>query len=386
MTERCVPRGLLLGSLVLMACAEGTSRVQPHVEDVAGVEIAVLPPLPDLLDARYLWTFRPVRAIQTVRENGEPIVFDPRGILELSDGRLLVHDPSADQVFAIFDSTGSSVLQRFGRSGQGPDEIGSWISFRESRGRIAVLDPRNRQLHEFSPAGDAQESAPVRLSGGGGKSQPAPGPDGFLAELIQTDDQAWHRELVRTVKDGPPASLARLPEPSPQAEPGRIQQGRVIWSVVGEHIVAMWSARPRITVYDAHGTVVRQIDLPLTRREITERDIADQVAFHGGIARSLRPGPAALTNEVYTLGDSIFGLYTAELWKANEDPDLEIGRVWWRLFSVRGEYVGVVALPVEFWPLGPTARGVWGRVLNERGEPVIQELELVPADGAGVPD
>lgn len=371
--------------VLVLGCSAPRERVEPVLEDRAGIETAVLPTLPDFLDPRFRWTFRPTREITTVRAGrDQPLVYDPRALVVLSNASLLVHDPTADLVFALIDSSGTSVLHRFGRKGQGPGELGSWLSVREFQGTISILDARNRQLHGYSLDGQSLGSEPIDASGSGGKSLPAPN-GGFLSEMLHVAENEWYRALVRVDDEGGVTSVARLPGPSEFAEPGRIQRGRVVWTVVGTHIVGMWSDRPRVVIYEAGGSVVRELELPLTRRELTARDIADQIEEHGAIARSLQPGPAALTNELYPVGDSIFGMFTTQLWKAEGDPDLGPSGVWWRLFTVRGEYIGVVELPADFWPLGPSPRGTWARVLNASGEPVVQELELVREDSGGNP-
>ncbi|MCP5116843.1 MAG: hypothetical protein GY953_38955, partial [bacterium] len=209
---------------------------------------------------------------------------------------------------------------------------------------------------------------------------------GFLLESLRVNEDEWHRELDRVdVSTGAIEFAARLPEPPPYGEPGRIQRGRVLWTALEGQIVAMWSDRARVEVYDGTGGVVREIRLPMTRRTLTERDIQQQVEHYGGIARTLEPGTAALTNELYTVNDTVFGMFTSELWKSAEDPPLPVGAIWWRLFSVRGEYLGVVQLPEDFRPLGRSESGLWARVLDDTGYPLIQELELVRREMDGNP-
>lgn len=368
---------LVAVALIGSACAPDSARVQPSVESRDGIEIAVLDRLPDFFDSEHMWSWRVLREIETVRPGEEPLVFNPSALLELSDGNLLVHDPTAELVFALLDSNGRSALHRFGREGQGPGELGSSLSVRESAGEIAILDAENRQMHRYSVQGEVLGSSHVSLDGMGRKSLPAVEGGGFLAEVLYLEEDHWYRALVQVGAEGTVAPLARLPEPSDDAAVGRIQQGRVVWTVVGRNLVAMWSARPEVFVYQEDGSVLRKVELPLVRRDLSDRDIAAQIEHYGEIARLLTRGSAALTNDLYPVNDTIFGMYTSQLWKAESDPDLEVGRVWWRLFTVRGEYIGVVALPDEMSPLGPSPNGIWARVLNERGEPIIQELELV---------
>ena len=342
-----------------------------------GAEVATLEALPGFLDPAFMWEFRTLREIRTVRDDvDDPIIFDPRDVLELANGSLLIHDPTGTSVFVLLDGSGS-VVRRFGRSGEGPGEFGVWVALSETAAGFAIFDSQNRQIHRFSDTGSLIESRPVVLDGPGGIAMSSPGIDAFFVEVLQVSDVSWHRELVRVEPTVGTTRSARLPEPPSYAEPGRIQRGRVVWTVLAESVVAMWSDRPEVRVYDVDGTHVRTIRLPLSPRVLTQRDIQDQVEHFGGVASFLTPGPAALTNQLLAVGDSIFGMYTTELWKAEDDPDLTIGRGWWRLFTARGEYVGVVALPEDFWPLGRSSRGVWARVFDASGDPVIRELELV---------
>lgn len=367
--------------LTIWACGDPeTPRVLPTAETTMdGVEVATLSSLPNLKDPRYQWIFRPVREIETVADDpNKPLVFNPQALVELGNGTLVVHDPQGDQVFAVLDGRGSTVLHRFGRPGEGPSEFGSWLFLAETSEGFAVLDPRNRRIHRYSPSAELISRERLQVDNVAGKAVASRRGGGFLLEVLEASQDEWHREVVRVdAIDGATDPMARLPDPPSYAELGRIQRGRVVWTSVNGRVVGMWSDRPTLSVFDRDGSLAREIQLPITRRVLTERDIQAQIDEYGAIARRLRPGPAALTNELYTLGDSIFGLFTSELWKAAEDPPLAVGRVWWRLFTVRGEYVGVVALPEDFWPLGVSERGIWARVLDESGYPLIQELELV---------
>jgi hypothetical protein len=168
----------------------------------------------------------------------------------------------------------------------------------------------------------------------------------------------------------------RLPEPQPGAELGSIQKGRALWAVLPRAVVAMWSTVSSVEVHDSAGRLIRTIRLPLTRRVLTERDIAVQVKRYGSMARGLEPGPAALTNMLYAVNDSVFGMLMSGLWGAAEDPPLPDGSKFWRLFSVTGEYLGVVRQPDGFRYLGRGDGTLWARVLDENAEPVIVEFEL----------
>lgn len=369
---------MLLGTLISCEGAD-RGRIAPEVRATSEGELAVLPPLPQLLDPEYAWTFRPVREVLTMSAGvDEPLVYNPQSLLELSNGTLLVHDPQAEQVLVLLDPEGPSVLHRFGRAGPGPEELGSRLSFVETPEGLFVLDSRNRQIHRFRLDGTRVSAQALPFEGMPGKATGMA--DGsFLVEVLKATESGWYREIIRVDPlSRESAFVTRLPQPPPGSDVGRIQRGRILWTVPNERLAAMWSAHPEIEVTDVTGVPIRRIRLPFERRVISERDIQLQVKEYGDfVLNRLEPGPAALTNGLYTVADTLIGMFTSDLWKAADDPRLPVGRVWWRVFSVRGEYLGVVELPEGLWPLGRSENGIWARVLDEFGYPVMQELELV---------
>jgi hypothetical protein len=144
----------------------------------------------------------------------------------------------------------------------------------------------------------------------------------------------------------------------------------------------MWSDRPSIEVYDQQGRLARRIELPLSRRTLTEADVARERARVGAMAASLRPGSAALTNVLYPVNDSVFGMFTSALWGAAEDPPIPEDVIYWRLFTLRGEYVGFLRQPDDFRFLGVGAGTMWARLLDARLEPRVVELRLERASAS----
>jgi hypothetical protein len=385
-----VPVGTVCLLSLVVACGESDARVLPQLEDAGGVEIATLRGMPEALDPDYLWSFRVHRQVATVRSPDEsPLVFDPSQVLPLEDGRLLVYDPSADQPLVLMNPSTGTVIARFGRSGRGPSELGGWLSLAEVDGELIVLDSTNRQVHRFSSSGAPLSSTAVGSDGFVGKALPAPHGRAFLVEGSRSTDDGWYNVLEEIdVESGATTVLLRLPEPPDYAERGQIQRGRVVWTVLEEGILGMWTDRPTITVYAEDGPEVREIRLPLTRRHITEDDIQDQIDKYGAIASSLRPGPSSMTNELYAVNDSVFGMLISQIRRAAEDPDIPAGELWWRLLTARGEYLGVLRLPGDYQSFRILGRGngmIWARALDDAGYPLIQELSLERADGVAIP-
>lgn len=373
-----------------LACDGESDRVLPSVERSSDVAVATLEDLPPTLDPAYLWSHRVLREVQTVSDNdAEPLLFEPSQVLPLSNGELLVVDPTADHPLVLVDPESATARARFGQSGQGPGELGSRLTLAEVGDHLLVFDMGNRQLHRFSLSGVALSSESVNLSGPAGKALLAPAGDGFLVEGLRSSETEWHRVLERVGIESRDASyLLRLPEPSADAEPGRIQQGRVIWTVLGDAIVAMWSARPEVIVYSPTGRTEHKLTLPLSRRHLTEGDIQRQVSLYGAMAAGQRPGPTSLTNELFAVNDTIFGMLLSQNRRAADDPALPEGEIWWRMFTVRGEYLGVLQPPGDYEEFRVLFSGngtVWARSLDPNGYPVLQELSLVRRDGAVIP-
>jgi hypothetical protein len=241
-----------------------------------------------------------------------------------------------------------------------------------------VLDGENGQVHRYDLAGRWLASERVTMAGWPVAASIAPNARGFLLQILMGEAGAWWHELVGVSPGSQTvSSFARLPTPSRDAEPGYLQKGRPLWAVVGRSVVTMWSDRPSIEVHDQDGMVRRRIELPLTRRDLTERDVAHQVARVGALASSLRPGSAALTNMLYPLSDTVFGMFVSNLWRAEEDPVLPEEAIYWRLLTLHGEYLGFVRQPADFRFLGLGSGSIWARLLDERLEPRLVEFELV---------
>lgn len=376
---------ILLGFAVGSCGQSKPTRVLPRVERRDGVEIATLAQIPGVLEDEYLWRFRILREIITegVEPDAAPLVFDPISVLSLRSGDLLLHDPHADQPLVIVDPRDGSLVTRFGRTGQGPGELLSRIEIAQATdGTIVAMDADNRQLHEYSENGTYVASQRLEVDAYPLKVLAWPEGSGFLVELFRRFEDGITRELGSVgFVSGAVQPFLQLPEPARGSEPGTIQRGRALWTILDKDVVVMRSDQPFVRIYDHDGVLIREIRFPWSNRVITEADISEQVAHYGDIARSLRPGPAALTNELYAINDSVFGMFLSSLWRAEEDPPLPAGRKLWRMFTLRGEYAGVVWLPEDFRFLGYGAGTIWARVLNESGIPVIQELELLPSGG-----
>ncbi len=381
----------LVGTLVLLsACEDGGDRgpaaamstgpVPPTVVQRDGIELASLESLPSLLDESFRWRVRTVRRVRTVDAGGEPRIFDPAAAVPLAGDRLLVWDPHADRPLVVMDLSADSVVARFGRGGQGPGELSDYVAVAASPTGLRVLDPANRQLHAFGLEGTRLGSAPLDAPALLLKTIPILDADAFVAEILAPErgPRGTH-DLVRVDGvSGALRTLATLPDWPDDARPGTIENGRPLWTLTGEHLVTMRSDLPVIRVYTLDGALRREVRLPLSERQHTEEDIRREVADMGALAAGQRPGPMAITNELYPAGDTVVAMYQSARWRAAEDPALPDGRVVWRLVSIHGAYLGSAMMPEGFLFLGAGHGTVWGRVLDDAGVPWIVELALTP--------
>lgn len=388
--ERVGYPSLVLVGLVLTACQGRDLRVAPETTLEGGREVATIAALPNALDSDYRWSYHVLREVPTVKAGAaDVLLYEPAHLLPLVNGDLLVFDPTAERPLVIVDPDLGEASARFGRSGRGPGELGGTLTFAEDAVGILVLDLENRQLHRFSEDGTPQSSSYFQMERGAGKARVTSDGTGFLVEGFRSSDDRWYRLLERVeIATGRVSEVGRLPTPTPGAEPGRIQQGRVIWTTLGRQTVAMWSATPAVFVYSDRGGVERELRLPLTQRRITEGDIAHQIGLYGPVAAGQSPGLTSLTNELYAVDDTIFAMLLSNNRRAAEDPSLPDSEIWWRMFTTRGEYVGVLRPPGTFEDFRVLHSGqgtVWARVLDDDGLPLLQELELVRSDGARIP-
>jgi len=371
---------LLTGGAAGSCTIDRSPDSDPLISIEDGVEVATPPAIPAPFDPRYEWEFRALREIPAggPGPGHDPLVFNPARALPLRNGTLLVHDPQADAPLVILDPTQRSALYRFGRNGQGPGELSPLVDLSENPdGSLRVLARANRQVLTYGPDGTYLGSERLEFEEYPFKSLPAPDTEGHFVEVGTRGPGAWVRRVARVELD-PPRLLpgVELAEPAPGARGTGIQYGRALWSVVGEHLVTMRSENPTVTVHDLSGNLVREIRLPLSRRTLSESDIQEQISLHGPIARSLEPGPAALTNELYAASDSVFGMLMSALWRAAEDPRSFPDELWWRLFSLHGRYIGMVRVPEDVNWLWQGSDRFWAFSVTADGEPVIQELML----------
>jgi len=347
-----------------------------EVRSEGGVEVVGLHPLPRPLDPAHRWILEPVRTVSPGPEEAL-LFYDLRAVLPLGTSRLVVHDPLSDAPLKILDLATESLAASFGRTGQGPGELDDFLILMKGPGAgFSALDIVNRQVHRFTETGEQLESLPFRPGMGvaGGAAMPGTG-----ALLVVYPDNSGAKLASFDVDGNVVSMMGELPVRPPGVELGTLHRGRPMWTAIPSASITMFSAAPIVELHLADGTS-RRLELPLTQRRITSGEIEQRMAQYPAFASSLEPGPAALTNFIYPVADSVFGLLLSDLWRAEEDVGLPRDSIYWRLFSTNGEYLGVTGQPDGYRFLGLGDGTLWARTLNDVGQPALAELRLTQAN------
>lgn len=336
-------RARIPAALLLAACAADAAPPAVVRHDSAGVEIADVQALPSLLDDAWRWSDTVEVAIRTQVGRAAPVVYNPRDLLPLPGGRLLVLDDQADLLLLVVMDEDGRVLARFGPRGAGPGELSGDVVLWPGPEQTAwVADRGNDRLLRF--ALDGALLSERRLE----------------ARLATVPPEAWP---TWTAVDDP------LEHP--------------LFAALSAGDVVMRGGESVAHVYTPDGRLVRRIRLPLTRRSLGEREIAAARERWGALASFLEPGEMAITNGLYAVDDSVFAMYQSGLWRAAEDDAPPPEQHLWRMLSLDGRYVGTWRVPDDFRPAWTGHGVVWGRYLDSAAVPVIQKRRLLPPGGGG---
>ncbi|MEQ9401500.1 MAG: hypothetical protein RJQ04_20200 [Longimicrobiales bacterium] len=356
------------------AAPEGGAVVR--VVDGPDVPVHEVVEAPRLLDPDWTVRFEPEIRFRTQvgAANAEPRIFLPRQVVMLDEARLLVVDEGAEAPLALVDLAADSVVARFGRMGQGPGELSGSVVFLEGEpGAVRLFDLGNSQVHEYGPDGTLLRHWSVPRKAYVSYSHVRPGSDELLSEFVDADTgggKAFRIHRFDPVADTD-QPLMELPWPPDALAGAGFQHGRGLWTVLDDRVVTMRADLPVLRVHDLDGRALREVHLPLSPRELTARDIAAQIREHGDIARKLQPGFIALTNFLYPVSDTVVGMLQGAMWRAAEDPDMDIDARVWRLVSTGGGFVGTLAFPDDFVFLGWSGGYLWGSVPDELGAAII---------------
>lgn len=352
----------------LSAC--DSSRVRPAVvvEDSAGVPVFRVTELPALDDPDWQWSLRLERAVRTGARtfDEEPLLYNPQRVLRLSDGTLVVLDAGEPRL-AVVSAERDSVLARFGRTGQGPGEVLSSMGLLSPAdgGSFWLVDPGNQRRTRYSLGGELLDEARLELGGMGGLAVQRPGThQSFISRVFMSVDSGpaylEDRVLRLDASEGRFTEVAAMPPRHPTRAmntsdfPFFAPQGGFAPLQSGGVIVGRSDAA-RFTHVDDEGSVLGIIDLPLRPRPLDPASVPQLAAQMG---EDYAPAAQATRDDFYEafpvwaqiwpLRDSVFAI--EHTWLASPDRDPAPARETrvWRMFSVRGEYAGVLRLPPGF--------------------------------------
>jgi hypothetical protein len=387
--DGAAPRAPLL-SRVLAAATPPIERPEVTRSDSGGVRILTMSHVPPADDPDWEWELRVIRSIPTVGPDGEPIVFAPQGLTRLTDGRIVIVD-SGEPVLAVIEPGAETVAMRFGREGQGPEELwgGVLVIWALGDGGIAVADPPSHKVLHFARDGEfvAGVATPAGVTGDRAAWQQAERTGELFAANVAffQHGEGWRRvdSVVAFVPGAdPPRPVAAFPE---QPVDGRVTWPAVLnWWIVlpSGDVVTYRSDRADFRVSSAGGGVT-EIRLPLSRAPMSAEEMAEVARFQRErVAPSLSPGGTSaqpiktIGNGLEPFGDSAFVLRQYSLSTPLGDPEND-GTVW-RVIGIEGDYRGVIRFPRNFSAAWTDGADVVGWQADSLGVATIQELTLEP--------
>jgi hypothetical protein len=386
---------LLAGAaaLALTACSTRESEWAGTVRDSAGVTIVANP-------ERGLWTDSTRWQVREVLRIGAEA--DPNyqfgqiaGIVETSDGRVIVLDQQAAQV-KVYAPDGR-YERSFGKAGAGPGELaqqGAGPLLIGAGDTLFIPDLLNQRLNIYAPDGTSlgshriaiEQGLPIRweTTDAGvivNQVRPLPGmpePDSMDVVVTRSSDGSISDTLIRfpsgqtlSVRGGAPQFRIFSPEP--------------IWALgtAGEILLGI-NSDYRITRYRADGTAAQLITKPFEPRPVTQDD-RDMIL--SSLERLWRqagmPDQAmAVLRAGVSFGDYIpafaqfqggpqGSVWVQRLRKPSDFPQEEretfdlqagLGAAEWDVFGGDGRYLGVLTMPQGFAPLafrGSRLYGIW---------------------------
>jgi hypothetical protein len=386
--------------IAVSGCTESAERVASVTSrDSAGIQIVEASAA--AWSAEGGWQLASEPRLSIGREEGDPeYLFNGiRGVLRLTDGRIVVADGGSSQI-RFFDPSGVHI-ETVGRAGEGPGEfrfIGSmWrlaadslvvtdlagVTFMDSDGQFArrSLVELAEGQYRGNPVGQANDGTLLVVSGSRGFS-PAD------AGTIIRDSLRFFWYNADGTFGGPITVL-------PGAERWGLQAGGVttfpylpfasnpIWTASGDRFYIGSGRRPEVSIWRADGTVERILRWAKAERPVTDalkeqfrahtlesaRDANDRRREEVFLAEA--PMAVALPNYRSMLVDE-----QNNLWLEEYRPPWEIASSWDVLTS-EGEWLGSVSMPARFTPLVVGSDFVLGVSRDELGVERVESIPLV---------
>ena len=358
---------------IVAACADGASPdVAYTVSDSAGVTI-VESISPAWNDAQG-WTVGPENTLEIGEASAEePYVFSQiGGVLQLSDGRLVVADGGSSEI-RFFDSDGRFLLAA-GREGDGPGEYRVIESLGVGQGdSLWVYDFSLRRITSLAPDGSLLGTHTL------GVELPTLGAVGRLPDgdfvMAQFWSSAVAEEGVLGLRRDPVAyarfsrrgefvdTIAMLPgrEVVLSDDGGRTVMGAPPFGHTSRHTLSggrlyVGSQETfQIGVYRPNGALERLIRIPDMDLAITQEDLASEKNRRvQGVSSEDQPGLRTYLDEIETPKTKPAYLHLMvddgdNLWASEYVPFTDAPERWF-VFNRIGAWLGMVSMPEGFRP------------------------------------
>lgn len=392
--------------------AGGAADWAGTVEDSAGVQLVrnTLTPLWGESDA---WTLEDVMTIGEAAGDPDYQFGQIAGIAVTAAGHIVLVDQQA-QHLKVFGPDGTYV-RTIGQGGSGPGEFGPGVGpILIGRGdTLIVPDLGNQRVNTLRS--DGSEPASFRMSfesgiparwdmmGGGDlvyqlRSLNLPNTEQrdtldlivsatYAGDVLDTLLTPKRGDSFTFDEDGQPKRMIFSPEP--------------VWTVIGEDALCFAvNDRFQLSVFDASGTLVRRVSLPVQRQQVTQADIdffietVERLATEQGAPPQqieillstfnfaeffpaflqMMPGPNGSLWVQRVQQPTLLTAEERETW----NPQLDLGATKWDILDSEGRYLGVLDMPHRFQPVtfrGDLVYGIW------RDEFDVQYVRVMKING-----
>jgi hypothetical protein len=349
---------------VLCGCDQRTFApgVDVSIGDSAGITVFTTLEVPAWDEPALQWRLTVERAVATAGEDlsSTPMIFEPQGVTRFPDGTLVVLDGS-DLRLVVVDPVRDSVTARFAPRGQGPGEVWSANAqiWPEDHTTLGILDMGNRRVTYFSLEGEFLRSNAVDAPGGGGMTTQRPGTGETFAWRYFRDPESGllSDSVIRLDVSGPAVSVAALPRDRDPLPPGTTRplfSGSGTFAPIGSGgVIVGRTDASEFRHYGDSAELMSVIRVPFERRALTledERIVREELAsFAPRLADNLGEH-AILWSRLEPLGDSLFALNQTSVTSPAGEARIPQNTRIWRIFSVRGRYLGALVLPTGAGP------------------------------------
>ncbi len=369
-----VPRvsGLAAASALVLMWACDVEEPQYRIRLVGGAEHVAVTGLPSLGPGEATWSLDTilVASLDEPSPDLDPLVFQARTMAVSPTGGYFVVDGGPQPFVQLGDD--GDLLRRFGRWGQGPQEVNAgWPAvFRDGQHLLAV-DLSNRKILRFDEGGEFLEETPLDTRAARVWGEAVAHESGrYFVHSWYTERDAEGLivslgDSVRQLYPELPRSTRSVPMPPRVPLPDEFRGGaylfseRQVFAVLGDGaIVTASNYDAELRIY-SDGAIERVINVDLEQEIISELEHRDIRREFAAVApeRQAREGFTLGIADAYPLftrlhgvGDSIIAMEHSERgFAAGDRRPTEDARVL-RLFSRKGHFLGQLEYPAGFMP------------------------------------